>query len=264
MEPTRNDADAAARTRPRLVVSVTTTIDGRVTVDRSSTLLEPDAQQVWRSLHTPGADRLIAERRRWLEERHQPRAVLEGSGTFVTESAGPPAALPAPATDGSELFRHHLPDAGEVRWFVVVDGRGRVRWTSRGDESTRLLVLVSAATPAAYLAYLRREAIPYLVAGASRVDLGLALTLLQTRLGLQTVVSEAGGGLNGALLRAGLVDELHVVLLPALLGGRDVPASFDGPPLGPGDVPLALQLHQVRSTHDGALWLHYAVDGGPG
>ena len=54
-----------------------------------------------------------------------------------------------------------------------VTGSGLARWAG-----WHLLVLVSRATPPAYLAYLRDEEIPYLVTGEERVDLGQALAKL--------------------------------------------------------------------------------------
>jgi riboflavin biosynthesis pyrimidine reductase len=51
------------------------------------------------------------------------------------------------------------------------------------------------------------------------VDLSAALAKIRTQLGARCLVSQAGGGLNGALLRAGLVDELHIITVPALIGG---------------------------------------------
>jgi riboflavin biosynthesis pyrimidine reductase len=50
------------------------------------------------------------------------------------------------------------------------------------------------------------------------MDMEAALIKIRVRLGARGVVSEAGGGLNGALLPAGLVDELHVITIPALAG----------------------------------------------
>jgi riboflavin biosynthesis pyrimidine reductase len=52
---------------------------------------------------------------------------------------------------------------------------------------------------------------------------------MRAALGVEYVVSEAGGGLNGALLPAGLIDELHPVILPTAIGGKGVPTLFDDP-----------------------------------
>lgn len=199
--------------RPRVVVSMTASVDGRVALNRTSRLLDADAGRVWRSLHPAGADELIEARRAEIERRYSPEAVLEGSGSLVADTDGPLTGLPAPTQGEADLYDDFLPATGHTRWFVVVDGRGRVGWTYKGDETTRLLVLASRATPTAYLAWLRRDEIPYLVAGGGPVDLDLALRRLSARLGVSCVVSEGGGGLNGTLLRAGLVDELHLVLL---------------------------------------------------
>lgn len=206
-------------------------------LNRSTTLMDDVAAGVWRSLHPAGAEHVLAERRALIDGSLHAEAVLEGSGTFLADDAGPPAGLPPADVAASTLLEHHLPGPADCRWFVVVDSRGRIRWTYTGDATTRLLVLVSRSTPTEYLAYLRRQGIPYVVAGSGRVDLPLALDLLGELLGVTCVVSEAGGGLNGALLRAGLVDELHLVLLPSLIGGRDIPSTFDGAPLLPGAAP---------------------------
>ena len=122
---------------------------------------------------------------------------------------------------------------------------------------------MSHATPAPYLAYLRSEDVPYLVAGDGPVDLGRALRTMKDQLGVTCVVSEAGGGLNGALLRAGLVDELHLMLLPSLIGGLGTPATFDGVPLQLGQLPARLRLLDARVTTDGIVSLHYEIDHQP-
>jgi len=123
-----------------------------------------------------------------------------------------------------------------------------------------LLVLVCRSTPREYLAYLRGSEIPYLVAGDHRVDLLAMLRRMADRLGVSCVVSRAGGGLNGALLRAGLIDEVQVILLPALIGGLGTPTSFDGPPLLDGELPTPLRLLTVQTTADGVVWLRYEVE----
>lgn len=257
------DARAARSARPRLVVSVTASVDGRVTLNRTSRLLDEAAGKMWGSIHPGSADGVFAARHAEIERRYAPQVVLEGSGTFVADTDGPITGLPVPSGDIAALYDDFLPAEANCRWFAVVDGRGRIRWTYKGDTGRRLLVIVSHATPAPYLAHLRSEDVPYLVAGDGPVDLGGALRTMKDRLGATCVVSEAGGGLNGALLRSGLVDELHLMLLPSLVGGLGTPTTFDGVPLQLGQFPTRLRLLDARVTTDGIVSLHYEIDRQP-
>jgi 2,5-diamino-6-(ribosylamino)-4(3H)-pyrimidinone 5'-phosphate reductase len=212
-----------------------------------------------------------------LMRRYQPEAILEGSGSFVRREAGP-ADLPAPdprvaGADGheSELLRDFLPGevldrAGHRGWFTVVDSRGRVAWTYKEFpdpqwQGWHLLVLVSRATPPAYLGFLRRERIPYLVCGEERVNLHRALERMADELGVQCVVATGGSRLNGALLREGLVDEVDVALYPALIGGETTPSLFGGAPLGEDEWPLRLERAGCEIGPDGSLHLHYRAAG---
>jgi 2,5-diamino-6-(ribosylamino)-4(3H)-pyrimidinone 5'-phosphate reductase len=97
------------------------------------------------------------------------------------------------------------------------------------------------------------------VVGEERVDLGRALQTLGQKLGVLCVVSTAGGQLNGALLRAGLIDEVSVEFFPAIIGGRGTPALFDAPPLRPEEQPTRLKLLDSQVRPDGKIWLRYSV-----
>ena len=244
--------------RARVVVSVTASVDGRVTLGRDRLLLSEEAGSIWRSIWPAGAGAAAAARTALLEELYAPTAILEGSGTFVTPDAGP---VDLPPTDAVGLYEDYLPAVppNHRKWFTVVDSRGRVHWEMKGGDGTDLLLLVARATPASYLSFLRRETIPYLVAGDDRVDLSLALQRMRDVLGVTCVVSEAGGGLNGALLRADLIDELHLILLPTAIGGASVPSIFDGPELQGDTLPTALNLLSTHTAPDGVLSLRYEV-----
>lgn len=258
-------SDAA---RPRVVVTSTTSVDGRVTLRRDRLLLDPATGVAWQSLSPPSASAAVRRRSALIRDLYRPTAVLEGSGTFVVEDAGPVWNLPPPLESESVseeiLYEDFLPPEKALRpdhtdWFVVVDGRGRVRWEFTGGGGTDLLVLVARSTPAAYLSFLRRERICYLVVGDEGVDLGAALSRLRERLAVTCVVADAGGGLNAALLRAGFVDEIHLIIVPAVVGGRDTPSVFDGPPLLDGLSATRLELLSVEAEADGLLSLRYRV-----
>jgi riboflavin biosynthesis pyrimidine reductase len=255
----RLDRKAFMSDRPRVVVSVTASVDGRVTVGRDRLLLSDEAGQLWRSLWPEGFAMADGSRTALLESLYAPTAILEGSGTFVTADTGPLELPEATSSYDDFLPDDVVNDPGHRKWFTVVDGRGRVLWTEKGGDGIDLLVLTSRSTPAAYLAYLRRKNIPYLVTGGKHVDLDLALRRMRERLGVSCVVSEAGGGLNGALLRADLIDEVHLILFPAAIGGAGVPTVFDGPELLPGALPTRLRLLSTSTTTDGVVSLRYEV-----
>ncbi len=248
--------------KPRLIVHALASVDGRLTLAPDVLLLHGDER--WRAV--AGSSEDVYER---LKQAYQPDAILEGSGSFVVEGAEADA-LPSFKGDPEALYAHFLPEAVVQRpqargWFVVVDGRGRVRgwikqWPGEAWEGWHLLVLVARQTPAEYLAYLQGESIPYLVVGDSRVDLALAVEKLKTELGVACVVSTAGGRLNGALLRAGLVDEIQVEFFPAVIGGADTPSLFDSPALEPQELPTALRLISAQVQRDGRVRLRYEVE----
>ncbi len=255
--PTDHSAGRDGITRPRVIVSVTATADGRVTLSRMERLLDDGPNLRWKATWPPDVDDLLTRRAAAIEQRHHPTVVLEGSGTFVADDAGS-LNLPDTTVPADVLWTDYLPDRSP-RWFAVVDARGRVAWTHKGDEETSLLVIASRSTPLPYLAHLRQEGIPYLLAGARRVDLTSALAKMRTQLGTRCLVSEAGGGLNGALLRAGLIDELHIITVPALIGGLGTPSVMDGPPLGTGSFPEQLRTIDVQVGTHGTIWAHYEV-----
>lgn len=102
---------------------------------------------------------------------------------------------------------------------MVVDGQGRVTryaWLREQPFWRDVLVLCTATTPAGQLDRLRRHRVGHVVLGQNRVDLGGALRLLAQRHRVGTVRVDAGGGLNVPLPRAGLADQLSIVIAPYL------------------------------------------------
>jgi 2,5-diamino-6-(ribosylamino)-4(3H)-pyrimidinone 5'-phosphate reductase len=256
----------ADTSRPRVVLSVGMSVDARVTLRRDTLLLDEHARQLMAVGVPPSAEHLEAARQALISSLYKPRVVLEGSGTFVTDDAGPLTDLPSGDEPDDVLYGDYLPADVMERsdhdgWFTVVDSRGRVRWTMSRAPGLEwdLLVLVARATPRDYLAFLRRERICYLVVGGGRVDLLAALHRMRDLLGVDCVVSKAGGSLNGALLRAGVIDELHLLISPTAIGGLGTPTLFDGPELAPGQAPTPLRLLAAHIDTDGMVSLRYEV-----
>ncbi len=97
--------------------------------------------------------------------------------------------------------------------LAVVDGRCRVRWALREvGHWSDVVALRCASSP-------RADATPVdeILVGASRVDLAAALRALGQRPGAEVVRVDSGGGLLGALLEAGLVEEVSLLVHPCLV-----------------------------------------------
>ena len=151
-------ADIEAVARPRVIVSVTATADGRVTLSRMERLLDAGPDRRWKAAWPPDVGDLLTRRAAAIERRHHPTVFLEGSGTFVADGAGS-LHLPDTGVPAEVLWTDFLPYRSP-RWFAVVDSRGRVAWTHKGDEETSLLVIASRSTPLPYLATCARSRFP--------------------------------------------------------------------------------------------------------
>ncbi|MBU7016021.1 MAG: dihydrofolate reductase family protein [Theionarchaea archaeon] len=245
--------------RPKIVVYTVASTDGRVAITPDATLLHGDE----RMDAVAGSSEEVYK---WIRVIHNPQVILEGSGSFVTEEEVPEP-LPPFAGDLNLLYNDFLPepvvhDPGRQGWFTAVDSRGRVRgWIKEfeGWEGWHILILVSHNTPPEYLAYLQSENIPYIMAGSERVDLTRAMEKLKSHLGVSSVLSTAGGKLNGALLRAGLVDEINIEFFPAIIGGFKTPSLYDSPELKPDEWPTRLKLISALVQDNGHVWLRYEV-----
>ncbi len=88
----------------------------------------------------------------------------------------------------------------------------------------------------------------------------LELKKLKSRLEVTSVLSTAGGILNGALLREGLVDEINIEFLPAVIGGMQTPSLFTSPDLESGEWPVQLELISAHVQAGGQVWLRYKVE----
>lgn len=167
-------------------------------------------------------------------------ATLVGADTILAqEEALVTAPRPGPA-EGAPLL-------------AVVDGRGRVReWKALREVGywSEVIALHCAATPPRPEGRSVKEA----VVGTERVDLAAALDLLGRR-GCRTVRVDSGGALAGALLRAGLVDELSLLVHPCLAGARDDRRWYGATP----PPTVLLKLAATETFEHGLVWLRYRI-----
>jgi riboflavin biosynthesis pyrimidine reductase len=104
-------------------------------------------------------------------------------------------------------------------WGVVLDARGKVAFGRSDIGGDPIVAVLTKAVSDAHLAGLRSEGVSYIFAGETELDLALVLdNILNRELGVKRLLVEGGGTTNGSFLRAGLIDEIHLVLNPAVDG----------------------------------------------
>lgn len=170
---------------------------------------------------------------------------------------------PYPTSGGDTFAREHwFAQRNADNFGVVLDAHGKIGWGRSDIGGDPIVVVLAEDVADAHLAGLRSENISYIFAGQSELDLALALDILNRELGIARLVVEGGGIVNGSFLRAGLIDELHLILNPSVDGGSGAPSVFDSSDLEK-DVraPLAaMTLEDSKVLAGGAVHLRYRIE----
>jgi 2,5-diamino-6-(ribosylamino)-4(3H)-pyrimidinone 5'-phosphate reductase len=163
----------------------------------------------------------------------------------------------------SENFGFPEADKNDSRPLLVVpDSRGRIRSWSQvfGMGLFRdILVLCSRSTPQEYLNFLDERFIKYMVVGYEKVNLSTALEEINIQFGVKSLRVDSGGILNGVLLRDDLVDELYVLIHPAMVGGTSPNSMYIAPDLTSTEGVLDLKLIKMEKLKKEIILLHYRI-----
>ncbi len=143
-------------------------------------------------------------------------------------------------------------------YAVAVDSRGSLLWNHSYVEGDHLVCFLSEQAPTDYLCMLRDKGISYVVAGREQVDLSYALRELSQHFGVERIILQGGGHINGGFLAQNLVDELSILMIPGLDGRHEYPSLFDGI-ANDALQTVPLQLKSVVQREKDCLWIRYAI-----
>lgn len=187
-------------------------------------------------------------------------AVLMGSETVLTGFEAQPFQT---FQENQEDFKPLEVDQADERPLLVVpDSRGQVRIWSKVREMPYIrdvLVLCSRSTPQEYLDFLDEHYVKYMIIGYQKVDLGFALEELNTQFGVKSVRVDSGGILNGVLLRENLVDEVHVLIHPELVGGTSTSSIYQAPDLESEEGAIPVFLMDIEKLENDRVLLKYRI-----
>lgn len=180
--------------------------------------------------------------------RHRHSAIMVGVSTVL-------------ADDPELTTRLSVPGLHPQR--IVVDSRLRIPDSARVlNDAAPKLILTTEQADAEQAHRLQRLGVEVLRCGEGpRVELALAMRELGRR-GVNSVLLEGGGVLNGAMLQAGLVDKLMLFYAPIIVGEAGAPSAFAH--RGPDEMASALRLRDVSLAKFGEDWCvtGYPADSG--
>jgi 2,5-diamino-6-(ribosylamino)-4(3H)-pyrimidinone 5'-phosphate reductase len=153
--------------------------------------------------------------------------------------------------------RDHIANRKSKSLGIGADAKGTLRFQHDEVGGDHVVLLVTNRVSNDYLAHLQSAGVSYLFCGQAKLDLHTALRKLGSAFGLRKLMLQGGGKFNGAMLQAGLVDEISHITVPVADGGEAVAMMFDGHPSRHAAAKLRLFSHKILPG--GAVWCRYKV-----
>ncbi|MFC5403870.1 bifunctional diaminohydroxyphosphoribosylaminopyrimidine deaminase/5-amino-6-(5-phosphoribosylamino)uracil reductase RibD [Cohnella soli] len=170
--------------------------------------------------------------------RHKHQGIMVGIGTIK-------------ADDPELTTRLSVPGIHPIR--IVVDAKLAISEHARVlNNVADTIVIATEHADADKAALLEAKGTTVLRCGnGDRVDLTQAMMKLGA-MGIGSILLEGGGVLNGAMLKAGLVDKVKLIYAPIIVGGEGAPSAFEF--AGPEKMSDALRLNRVTMERFGDDW----------
>ncbi len=228
--------------KPHVTVHMITSVDGRIKTSRWSPF---EGRGEYEKVH----DQLEGDA--WMCGR-------------VTMSGYARGTAPYPATAEKLPRTDHVARRDAASYAVALDASGVLAWGRDAIDADHLVVVLSESVPDSHLAGLRRDGVSYVFGGEREIDFARVLETLNREFGIARLLVEGGGRINGSLLKAGVVDELSLLLAPAVdgLAGGGALFDYDGAPDDGTAKGLRLTLTASQPREGGVMWLRYKVERG--
>ena len=141
---------------------------------------------------------------------------------------------------------------------IAIDPAGRVHYGKDDVGGDHAVAVLGEQVPVAYLAELREDGVSYIFAGPSGDD----LTLAMEQFGVNTLLLEGGGAINGSFLKRRLIDEFSTLIYPAVdgLAGVQSIVDYHGTEDERPGAGQALRLIGCETLEGGMVWLRHKVE----
>jgi len=151
----------------------------------------------------------------------------------------------------------HVAETDAVTFAIALDPSGKLHFKGGKLSGDQVIVLLGRDISDAHLAELAADGVSYIVSAGPEIDIPHLLDMLAGKFGIKHLVVEGGAKTNGAFLAAQVVDELRVLVAPALDGAEHVQGIVEYANGLAGIVSLKLESADVLDH--GVVQLVYTV-----
>lgn len=224
------------KARPRVICHMGPSLDGRIVPSR------------WMKVATT----LYAEYERTAKTFDADAWVI---GRISMEPYAGKARIPARRSKERIPRTDFVAEHGAQSFAIAIDPSGKLRWTRSDIDGEHVIAVLTERVSDDYLAFLRDRGVSYVFGGKTDVNVRRVLEKLREHFGIETLLLEGGGKINGTFLAADVIDELSVLVVPIVDGSVGTPTLFDAP--STKTRPLSLKLVAVEKLRGDVVWLRY-------
>ena len=230
--------------KPHVICHMLISLDGRIHPSRWTQ--SPDGDRgVWSSAYERVHETLAGDA--WLVGR-------------VTMAEMSKADAHPPEGPFSVMRPHHFVRRDADCYAIAFDRSGKLHFSKPDVGGDHVVVLLGPSVPDSHLAELTKDGVSYVVAADEGMDARPLLELLGRELGIQRLLVEGGGNVNGSMMAAGVVDELSILLAPAVDGAVGITGVFEVLDARGLAGKARLRLTSSETLEHGLVHLRYAVE----
>jgi riboflavin biosynthesis pyrimidine reductase len=230
--------------KPHVICHMMVSLDGRIHPSRWTASPDGD-RKAWTTVYEDVHGTLAGD------------AWLVGRVTMGEMSKGTPHP-PADAGTVARPYRFANRDAGT--YAITFDRTGKLHFAKSDIGGDHVVVLLGPGVPDDHLAELAGDGISYVIAPDEAMSPRPLLELLGRELGIKRLLVEGGGNVNGSLMAAGVVDEVSLLVAPAIDGAVGVTGVFEVPEATGLAGKVRLRFVASEALAHGVVHLRYAVE----
>jgi riboflavin biosynthesis pyrimidine reductase len=199
-------------------------------------------------------------RRDWSAQYEQVHASLHGNAWLVgrvTMAEMSKAAAHAPPAPWKVQKPIHVAKTSSQMFAIALDPGGKIHFAGGKVAGDDAIALLGRDVPDSHLAELAADGVSYIVSQSDSIDLPAVLEVLARDFGIRHLIVEGGAGTNGMFLAAGVVDEFHVLIAPAVEGSQHLQGIVSYRDGLAGKVEFRLKT--VTPLEQGVVYLTYEI-----